>query len=83
MVRGGRRRRCVSSEPYVAESPDSTPPGIIMTMLRLANAFLSLLNCESLSRGGGQQAADSPPERAEQDEGLEGGGPDPEAKQPL
>jgi uncharacterized protein DUF4352 len=33
--------------------------------------------------GGGQQAADSPPERAEKDEGVEGGGPDPEAKQPL
>ncbi len=33
--------------------------------------------------GGGQQAADSPPERAEKDEGIEGGGPDPEAKKPL
>ena len=30
-----------------------------------------------------QQAADSQPERAEQDEGVEGGGPEPEAKQPL
>jgi len=37
----------------------------------------------AIGGGGGQQAADSPPERAEQDEGLEGGGPDPEAKQPL
>jgi hypothetical protein len=33
--------------------------------------------------GGGDEQASSPPERAEQDEGLEGGGPDPEAKQPL
>jgi hypothetical protein len=31
--------------------------------------------------GGGEQA--SSPEQAEQDEGVEGGGPDPEAKQPL
>jgi len=33
--------------------------------------------------GGGQQAADSPPERAEKDEGVEGGGPEPEANQPF
>jgi hypothetical protein len=33
--------------------------------------------------GGGQQAANSPPERAEKDEGVEGGGPEPEAKKPL
>jgi hypothetical protein len=33
--------------------------------------------------GGGQQAADSPPEQAEKDEGVEGGGPEPEAKKPL
>ena len=33
--------------------------------------------------GGGQQAANSPPEREEKDEGVEGGGPDPEAKDPL
>jgi hypothetical protein len=32
---------------------------------------------------GGQQEANSLPERAEKDEGVEGGGPDPEAKQPL
>jgi hypothetical protein len=33
--------------------------------------------------GGGQQAADSPPEQAEKDEGVEGGGPEPEANKPL
>jgi len=35
--------------------------------------------------GGGQQAGtpSSPPERQEQDEGVEGGGKDPEAKKPL
>jgi hypothetical protein len=33
--------------------------------------------------GGGGNPANSPPERAEQDEGVEGGGKDPEAKQPL
>ncbi|HEX2180781.1 MAG TPA: DUF4352 domain-containing protein [Rubrobacteraceae bacterium] len=37
----------------------------------------------ALGGGGGQQAADSPPERAEQDEGVEGGGPEPEANKPL
>ena len=33
--------------------------------------------------GGGQQAADAPPGHAEKDEGVEGGGPEPEAKKPL
>ena len=33
--------------------------------------------------GGGREQASSPPERQEQDEGLEGGGRDPEANKPL
>ena len=37
----------------------------------------------ALGGGGGQQAANSPPERQEKDEGVEGGGADPEAKDPL
>ena len=37
----------------------------------------------AMGGGGGQQAADSPAERAERDEGVEGGGPEPEAKKPL
>jgi hypothetical protein len=36
----------------------------------------------ALAGGGGEQAS-SPSERQEQDEGLEGGGPDPEANKPL
>jgi hypothetical protein len=32
--------------------------------------------------GGGERAS-SPPERAERDEGVEGGGPDPGANKPL
>jgi hypothetical protein len=37
----------------------------------------------AIGGGGGQQAADSPPERAEKDEGVEGGGPEPEANKLL
>jgi hypothetical protein len=44
--------------------------------------FLLAIGLASLGSGGGEPA-NSPPERAEQDEGVEGGGNDPEANQPL
>jgi hypothetical protein len=45
--------------------------------------ILVLLGIVGAAIGGGGDPASSPPERAEQDEGVEGGGKDPEAKQPL
>jgi hypothetical protein len=49
--------------------------GILVVLLLLVVALTAL------GGGGGEQAGS--PEQAEQDEGVEGGGPDPEAKQPL
>jgi hypothetical protein len=46
-------------------------------------ALLGIVGAAIGGGGGGQQAADSPPERAEKDEGVEGGGPEPEANMPL
>jgi hypothetical protein len=46
-------------------------------------ALLGIVGAAIGGGGGGQQAAESPPERAEQDEGVEGGGPEPEANMPL
>ena len=45
--------------------------------------FALVIVVAALGGGGGGEQADSPPERAEQDEGVEGGGRDPEANQPL
>ena len=42
-----------------------------------------LVGCLALLTGGGGDQANSPPERGEKDEGVEGGGRDPEADQPL
>jgi hypothetical protein len=53
--------------------------GCISVLLVL---FLLVAGLAALGGGGGERAS-SPPERAEQDEGLEGGSREPEAKQPL
>jgi hypothetical protein len=64
-----------------AQEPTRSRP-ILMGCLAIIG-ILVLLGIVGAALGGGGDSASSPPEQAEKDEGLEGGGNDPEAKQPL
>jgi len=56
---------------------------ILLGCLGIIGLFLLLGIISVVTSGGGGERVSSPPERAEQDEGVEGGGRDPEAKKPL